>query len=260
MEGLPGDRVRRPGRRAGRGPQPGRALSAAPGPAGPRRIVLLRHGRTGHNAAGVIQGQLDVDLDEVGRAQAAAAAEVLAATAPAVVVSSDLARARDTAAAVVALTGGTLRLDARLRELHLGLWQGLTSEQARERFPDEHAAWQTGTDVPRGGGETYGQAGERAVACLRECLDEVPPGGTLLAVTHGGTARAAVAAMLELGDASWRLAPLGNTCWSVLVEDVRGWRLERHGSGVGPLVGTATGPLAVPADGAPTARDSGPVR
>ena len=61
-------------------------------------------------------------------------------------------------------------------------------------------------------------------------------------MTHGGTARGAVAALLGLDrDAAWRLAPLGNTCWSVLVEGDRGWRLERHNAGLGPLVGPATG-------------------
>ena len=63
-------------------------------------------------------------------------------------------------------------------------------------------------------------------------------GGTLLAVTHGGTARAALGLLLELPDASWgRFAPLGNTCWSVLVEASFGWRLERHNTSAGPLVG-----------------------
>jgi glucosyl-3-phosphoglycerate phosphatase len=191
-----------------------------------------------------MQGQLDVGLDEVGRAQAQQAATVLAEVRPDVVVSSDLARARDTAQPLVDRTGGALRLDPRLRELDLGAWQGLTSEQARQRFPDEHAAWRQGVDVPRGGGETYRQAGERAAECLREALAEVPDGGTLLAVTHGGTARAAVAVLLELEDAAaWRVSPLGNTCWSVLVEADQGWRLERHNSGLGPLVGAPAGPL-----------------
>ena len=226
--------------------------------------MLLRHGRTGHNALGIIQGHLDVDLDEVGRSQAARAAAVLAVARPDVVVSSNLARARDTARLVVDLVGGELRLDARLRELDLGLWQGLTSEQARERFPDEHAAWRRGHDVPRGGGETYLQAGVRAAAVVGECLVDVPAGGTLLAVTHGGTARAAVAALLELDrDAAWRLAPLGNTCWSVLVEGERGWRLERHNAGLGPLVGAATGAHDVGGDvrpSSPTSPDVEPVR
>ncbi|MDP9434575.1 MAG: histidine phosphatase family protein, partial [Actinomycetota bacterium] len=152
MGRLPGHPVRRRGRRPGhrpRGAGRGRVLTAA------RRLVLLRHGRTGHNAEGLIQGHLDVPLDDVGRAQADAVAEALAPARPAVVVSSDLSRARETAVRVAERARVPLRLDARLREVHLGAWQGLTTEQVRERFPEEHAAWRAGRDVARGSGERY---------------------------------------------------------------------------------------------------------
>jgi probable phosphoglycerate mutase len=142
-------------------------------------------------------------------------------------------------------------LDARLRELDLGAWQGLTSEQARERFPQEHAAWLAGRDVPRGGGETYEQAAVRAVECLREHLPAVR---TLLAVTHGGTARATLGRLLDLPAPCWgSLAALGNTCWSVVGESSRGWRLERHGVGLdlGLEERHDPGRPAAPADGGP---------
>lgn len=193
----------------------------------------MRHGRTADNAAGVIQGQLDTPLDEVGIAQAAAAARSLARLAPSVLLTSDLSRARDTTAALASVTGLRPVPDPRLREFSLGTWEGLTSEQAREKHPDEHAVWLTGVDVRRGGGETRREAGERAVACLLEHLPSVPPGGTLVAVTHGGTARAALGLLLELPDDCWtRLVSLGNTCWSTLVEADLGWRLEQHNNPV----------------------------
>jgi probable phosphoglycerate mutase len=203
---------------------------------------VLRHGRTGHNLAGRIQGQLDIGLDAVGLAQAAAVADVLAEAAPYAVISSDLSRALVTAEAVGARAGVEVRVDVRLREIALGTWQGLTVEEARQRFPDEHAAWVAGEDKRRGGGETYREAAERATACLRETMAAAPDGATLIAVTHGGTARAALGGLLELDPSTWwRISPLGNTCWSVLVEGERGWRLERHNTGLGPLVGAAMG-------------------
>lgn len=203
-------------------------------------MLLLRHGRTAANAGGRIQGQLDVPLDDLGRRQAAALADVFAADPPSVVASSDLARARETAEVLAG--GRPVRLDLRLRELDLGTWQGLTTEEARLAHPEEHAAWRAGQDLARGGGETYADGGRRAAECVRELLVEVPPGGMLVAVTHGGTARGAAGVMLGLDPSSWwLLAPLGNTCWSTLVEGDRGWRLERHGVGPGPLLGPPTG-------------------
>ena len=210
-----------------------------------------------------MQGQLDIPLDDVGRAQAHAVAEVLAQAAPIAVLTSDLSRALETARPLAAASGVALTPDPRLRELDLGTWQGLTAEQAQERYPDEYAAWRAGTDVSRGGGETYGDAGARAAACLREALAAVPAGETLVAVTHGGTARAALGLLLEVEPRTWgRFAPLGNCCWSVLVEAEWGWRLERHNAGLGPLVGPATGahdPGGNPAGAPPQAPDGSPV-
>ncbi|GAC1610658.1 MAG: hypothetical protein NVS3B26_18650 [Mycobacteriales bacterium] len=164
------------------------------------------------------------------------------AVAPYAVVSSDLSRASDTAAAVAAVAGLAVVTDRRLREISLGAWEGLTGEEARVRFPAEHAAWVAGEDVRRGGGETYGEVACRASAAVTEVLSSLPAGRTLVVVTHGGTARAMLGSLLDLPPADWwRLAPLGNTCWSVLVDAVRGWRLERHNAGLGPLVGPATG-------------------
>ena len=150
-------------------------------------------------------------------------------------VTSDLVRASATAQALADLSGLVPVGDARLRELDLGRWQGLTADEARERFPEEHAAWRRGDDVPRGGGETYRQAGERAAAAV---LDHLPADGTLVAVTHGGTSRAALGVLLELPGHTWsRLAPLGNACWSLLVEGHVGWRLEQHNVGAAGVTG-----------------------
>ncbi len=203
-----------------------------------RRIVLLRHGRTAHNAEGRIQGQLDTPLDDVGLAQAEALGTVFAADPPAVVVSSDLSRARATAQAVCDHVGLPLVVDQRLRETHFGAWQGLTGEEVRAQWPEEYAAWRSfrGHAVD---GESPAQVGMRAAACA---VEHVPEEGTLLLVTHGGTARALVGTLTELPPVAWwRLAALGNTCWSALVDEGLGWRLERHNTGLGPLVGPPAG-------------------
>ncbi|MDP3710911.1 MAG: histidine phosphatase family protein [Mycobacteriales bacterium] len=210
-----------------------------------RRVVLLRHGRTAHNADGRIQGQLDVGLDELGRVQADALGTVFAADPPTVVVSSDLSRALDTARAVCDHVGLPLVVDPRLRETHFGRWQGMTGDEVALQWPDEYAAWRRWEGSPVEG-ETPAEVATRALPALEEHL---PGSGVLLLVTHGGTARALVGAATGLPPEHWwRLAPLGNTCWSTLVEGERGWRLERHNTGLGPLVGPPTGATARAAD------------
>ncbi len=206
-----------------------------------RRLVLLRHGRTAHNADGRIQGQLDVPLDELGMAQAQALGTVFASAPPAVVVSSDLMRASETARAVCEHVGLPLRLDPRLRETHFGLWQGLTGEEVAAQWPAEFARWRRGDDCPIEG-EKAVDVGARAAAVVADVLPSVPAGASLLLVTHGGTARALVGTLCHFPQTSWwMLAPLGNTCWSTLVEWDGGWRLERHNTGLGPLLGAPTG-------------------
>jgi probable phosphoglycerate mutase len=68
-----------------------------------------------------------------------------------------------------------------------------------------------------------------------EWLDKLGAGATLVAVTHGGTARATIGTLIGLPpDTWWRLAPLANCRWSLLADIGRGWRLEEHNAGSPP--------------------------
>jgi glucosyl-3-phosphoglycerate phosphatase len=200
-----------------------------------RRVVLLRHGRTEWNASGRFQGMLDSPLDATGIAQAAAAALALVPMRPDALVSSQLQRALATAGPVGAQCGLDVVIDERLAEIRLGTWQGLTRAEAKAAYPEEYARWQAGEDGRRGGGETYAEVGARATACVRDWLDRLGAGSLLLAVTHGGTARATIGTMLGMApDTWWRLAPLSNCRWSLLADSGRGWRLEEHNAGSPP--------------------------
>lgn len=150
---------------------------------------------------------------------------------PDVVLASDSIRAAATAAALAL----PVLAEPRLREIHLGAWQGMTGCEAEIAFPEEFRAWLAGEDVRRGNGETYAEVGVRARAALCEALSGAPEGGLVIAVTHGGTSRAAIASFLDLPPGSWwRLGPLGNCRWSSLTETDRGWRLAEHNAGEPP--------------------------
>jgi glucosyl-3-phosphoglycerate phosphatase len=200
-----------------------------------RRVVVLRHGRTEWNASGRFQGQLESPLDAVGRAQAVAAAVALEPMRPDALVSSDLGRARDTAAQVSRTTGLVVAIDPRLREIDLGSWQGLTRVEAEAKFPEEYARWQLGEDSRRGGGETYSEVGARMTDAIFESFEAFDRDAVVVIVTHGSAARAAIGSLIGMpADTWWRLAPLSNCRWSLLADAGRGWRLEEHNAGSPP--------------------------
>ncbi|HEV2087134.1 MAG TPA: histidine phosphatase family protein [Cryptosporangiaceae bacterium] len=201
-----------------------------------RRVLIWRHGRTGWNASGRIQGQADVLLDPVGVAQVEEAAPLLAAEAPDVIVASDLARARHTADALAALTGLPVRLDARLRETAFGPWQGLTQLEIAQRWPEAYERWQRGEPPGLPGMERPEQVAARMRLVIEDVLAATE--GTLVVVTHGGAARRAVQALLGWPDeVVVRLGVLGNCRWTELRHTARGWRLHAHNAG--PLAGVA---------------------
>ncbi len=105
------------------------------------RLVLIRHGQTEWNATGRWQGQADPPLNEVGREQARATAHALKSQHIDALISSDLRRARETAEIIADALDLRVELDARLREVNLGEWQGLFSDEIRARWPDEMKMW-----------------------------------------------------------------------------------------------------------------------
>jgi probable phosphoglycerate mutase len=185
----------------------------------PRRLVLLRHGRTAWNLAGRAQGQTDVPLDEVGLAQAEAAAPYLAAYAPTRLWSSDLARAVQTAERIAAATGLVVETSPAFREYAVGDRAGLTVAEFAERFPHEHAAWRAGVPDAVPGSESHDDVRTRFVPALEKALGELGPGECGVLVSHGAALRTGVFAALglpvEVHDA---LVGLGNCHWIELVE------------------------------------------
>jgi probable phosphoglycerate mutase len=180
----------------------------------------------------MIQGQLDVPLDDVGRDQAVALAPRLAELGPDAIVSSDLRRAADTAAPVGELTGLPVRLDTRLRERDFGQWQGRHGPEIAERHPEEYARWQAGLDVAGCGVEELDELAKRAGLAFQEAAD-LAPGGLVLAFCHGGTAKYGMISLLGW-PASIRpsIGPLGNCRWAELHYDgVRGWQLRGYNLG-----------------------------
>ena len=197
------------------------------------RLILYRHGRTGWNVTGRVQGQLDVDLDDVGVAQTVQAAPGVAGFAPDVIISSDLRRAARTAEVVATLIGVTVTYDERLRERHYGPWQGLDHAQIEARYPDEYARWGIVEPIGVPEIESVADLAKRMLAVMQDAIAAVGPDGTALLVTHGGAARAGCAALLGWSDDMLKtIGALGNCHYAELrIADERGWQLRAHNVG-----------------------------
>ena len=206
------------------------ALGGPPEAPGAVRLLVVRHGRTGHNTTGRIQGQLDVPLDEAGRAQARMVAARLVELAPAAIIASDLSRAADTAAPLAARTGLPVRLDPRLRERSFGQWQGLLNTEVAARFPAQYLQLQAGLPVEGFDVEALDDVAKRTAAAFEDAAGQ---GATVVVFGHGGGARYGTGALLGWPPEVLRtLGTLDNCKWIDLRRDgVLGWRL--HGYNVG---------------------------
>ncbi len=161
-------------------------------------IIVVRHGRTASNAAGLLLGHADPPLDELGLRQAAL---VAAAVGPVdAVVSSPLRRARQTAD-VFESTSGDVSIDERFIELDYGEWDGLPLADVA---PEQWSAWRADVDFAPPGGESLRALGRRVGEGLTEVADRWT-GRKVVVVTHVSPVKAAMIWALGGDDAmAWR--------------------------------------------------------
>jgi broad specificity phosphatase PhoE len=155
-------------------------------------ILLARHGETAENRERRFQGQKDVPLNETGRAQAAALAEVARGEGIVALYSSPLIRARETAEIVGRAIGLEPRLDDRLKEVDVGDWQDRLKDDLARDEPEQWAAFgRGGEDWRFPGGESLAEQQKRVIAALVDITQrmELPA----LVVCHRGVIRCALA-------------------------------------------------------------------
>ena len=165
-------------------------------------ILLARHGESDWNRDQRWQGHADRPLTDLGREQARALADRLAATELDAVYSSDLERARETAAIVAEPHQLPVNELPDLREVDVGSWSGLTRAEAEERFPNAFRRWTEGGEG-WDDGETYEQLSERVVGAVLAIAARHPRDRVLL-VAHGGSIRAVHAAALGVDVHAYR--------------------------------------------------------
>ena len=159
-------------------------------------LILVRHGRTGFNAAGRLVGRLDPPLDEVGVIQAAAIGEALKGVDR--IISSPLQRARETAEYI----GSPVEVDQRWIEVDYGAYDGV--ELGTPAATELWERWRVDTAFVPLGGESLVQMGERVAAAMQELVKEA--GETDIAVvSHVSPIKAAVSWVLHAdAETAWR--------------------------------------------------------
>ncbi len=178
------------------------------------RVLLVRHARTALNAAGLLRGRLDPDLDDVGRDEAAALAEVLATHRPSRVVCSPLLRAVHTAQAIAERIGGRVVQEPRLIDRDYGAWAGRSKGEITDRWGSVDAA---------PGVEPTQAVLDRACIALDgqiPYLSEHP----VVMVSHDAVNRCLLAYLSpDLGPEQW--IDQRTACWNEIVHENGDWRV-----------------------------------
>ncbi|MCW5634247.1 MAG: histidine phosphatase family protein [Rubrivivax sp.] len=198
------------------------------------RLVVVRHGETAWNATQRIQGQVDEPLNERGRWQAARLAAALRTEGLTRVYSSDLARARATAAAVAQAAGlHAVHTEAALRERAFGSFEGLTYAEVEARWPDDVRRWRAREPgFAPGGGEAPEVFYARCVPAAA-AIAARHPGEVVALVAHGGVLdclyRAATGAALQ-APRTWQLgnASINRLLWNGEGFALVGWNDDAH--------------------------------
>lgn len=193
-------------------------------------FIVVRHGETEWNKIERQQGQLNSNLSELGIKQANAMAEGLKALPIDIFLSSDLGRAIETATIISKAINKAFETDARLRERHLGIMQGLTKQQFSEQYPDEAVKFMADNpDYVLPAGESIRQRHTRNMACFEDLAGKYP-GKHILVVAHGGVLMSLIHHVLKIPLDAKRTYSLFNASINVFTVDAKKtWRLELWG-------------------------------
>ena len=179
----------------------------------PVTLVFVRHGATALTesrgySGGAVPGP---DLSELGRAQAARVATLLAHAgdlwpdlpAPSLLLASPMVRTQQTAAVIADALGLEVKTVPELREADFGLWEGLTREEIRDRYPGALERYHTDPDAPATGGESTRDVAERVRSVARRALAH-HAGQTVVLACHSVVTKAGVSSLVRMPEDSWQ--------------------------------------------------------
>src|SRR5438270_3171179 len=172
-------------------------------------VFLVRHGETESNLMKRYAGRGDEVLTRRGRLQAERIARELLKHAPSLILSSRIARARETADRIAKRCGAAVQPDARLDELLMGPWEGLTESEVASRYPREWELWcRRPHELSLPGRETLVDIQRRVMSIV----EEASFGGPRVLVTHVAAIRVATLSVLGLPLGYYKRVDVPNAC------------------------------------------------
>jgi broad specificity phosphatase PhoE len=158
-----------------------------------QQLILVRHGETVHNVAGIAQGWNDSALSERGERQVRALAERLKSSGVTAIYSSPLGRALATAEVVAEATGLPVTVLDELREMNYGTWEGRSFLDVRQVDEEAYQRWINDEEAACPGGESHAGVRRRLERAFAAMTTAKP-----VVITHGTAIRISVTALLEL--------------------------------------------------------------
>lgn len=161
-------------------------------------IFLIRHGETPLTPLKKFSGDgpLNPQLTEEGLAQAELVAAAIANLKPEIIIASPLNRTKQTAEAISRATGLPIYFDESWIECSFGIWDGMSIDEVKEKYPADYQAWVSTTGFAPPEGESYEQVSIRIDAAL-DAIVAAYPGQRVAVVSHNGTIK--TAAKLAVG-------------------------------------------------------------
>ncbi|MGZ5477781.1 MAG: histidine phosphatase family protein [Thermoanaerobaculia bacterium] len=186
------------------------------------QLILVRHGETEHNLAGIVQGWSDSELSERGRQQVARLAERLKTFEADVIFSSPLQRAMTTAQLIAGATGLEVRTLDGLREMNYGRWEGQSFLDIRKTDESIYRRWVADSSFACPEGESH----DDVLARVRGALDSLNEAKRPIVVAHGTAIRIAATALLDLPLSASRSFAQDNTAVNVFLRRGGRWVMK----------------------------------
>lgn len=150
-------------------------------------IILIRHAQSKGNEANVVQGHIDTGLSELGNKQAKLLSAHFNPGDLNAIYSSDLDRAIQTAKPIADKLNLEIKIDPDLREANFGIWEKLTYEEVRKKYPQEYNAWHTNYHIRPSWLESFKSHQKRIQKAIKKILSNDNTVNRIAVFTHGGS-------------------------------------------------------------------------